>query len=69
MLDLLVVHVTGADRPEVAPALVLADGEGDEDVPPAAGASDSEKARLRLRVLQVGQDRRAAGQGSLDLGD
>lgn len=66
MRDLLLVHVAGADGPQLRLAVDLAELEHHEDM--ASRGRGPDGAHPRLLGKRIGQDRRHPGEHLLDLG-
>jgi hypothetical protein len=66
VVDLLLMHVAGADRPKEALAAFLPDREHDEDMASARVPADGIEARFGILRIAVGQDSGRAGKDSLD---
>ena len=66
MRDLLLMHVAGADRPQLRLAVDLAELEHHEDM--ASRCRGPDGAHPRLLGKRIGQDRRRPGEDLLDLG-
>lgn len=66
MRDLLLVHVAGADRPQLRLAVDLAELEHHEDMAPRCRGPDG--AHPRLLGKRISQDRRRPGENLLNLG-
>lgn len=66
MRDLLLMHVAGADGPQLRVAVDLAELEHHEDM--ASRCRGPDGAHPRLLGKRIGQDRRRPGEDLLDLG-
>lgn len=66
MRDLLLMHVAGADRPQLRLAVDLAELEHHEDM--ASRGRGPDGTHPRLLGKRIGQDRRRPGKDLLDLG-
>ncbi|MFZ0440932.1 MAG: hypothetical protein WAL76_22605, partial [Candidatus Sulfotelmatobacter sp.] len=64
--DLLLVHVTGADRPDQLPIAIAPQREHKEYSPAIASLSHSAKAALLLRSSRAGNDGKRPGEQALN---
>jgi len=69
MLDFFLVHVSGADRSEIAAPFQRPDGERYEDMSPSQASADSEKPGLGLRMGRIRPDSDLTDKQLLDLGE
>lgn len=69
MLDLLLVHVAGADRPDIAIAFQHPHSERHKDMPRLHTTADGEEPYLIVRMGRVRPDSDLAGKQPLDLGE
>jgi hypothetical protein len=69
VINLLLVHAPGADRPDSAFTFQRPNGEGYQDVLPRPSLADGKKARLSPRMRHVGADHDRTGEQTCDILD